>query len=221
MTTPSEPENGEPIERVNLNKGEQAAEDVPFDPYRFGKPDHPIPAEYAPPGYTGPVIPSAQYQQPANPWQPGAPVPTQPNPFSNPPGTPYGPPPQQPYQYPPMQYGPPPPPYHGYAQPTAGNGKAIAALVLGIASIVFCWLFVFDAIFVVLGIVFGIIAIGEAKAPGRRGRGMAIAGLICSIVGAFLATLFTVLLVHAVHQCGGFNNTDATNFNQCVQDHFG
>ena len=31
------------------------AGEAPFDPYRYGRPDHPIPAEYAPPGYTGPI----------------------------------------------------------------------------------------------------------------------------------------------------------------------
>jgi Domain of unknown function (DUF4190) len=220
MTTPSDPENGKADEGVNLGKDDQSSE-APFDPYRFGKPDHPIPAEYAPPGYTGPVIPSPPYQQPQNPWQPGPQGPPPSNPFSNPPGVPYGaPPPHQP-PYPPMHYGPPPPQYHGYAPPPTGNGKAVAALVLGIASIVFCWLSVFDGIFVVLGIVFAAMAISETKTPGRRGRGMAVAGLICAIVGALLATLLTVLIVHAVNQCGGFNNTNSSSFDQCVQDHIG
>jgi hypothetical protein len=220
MTTPSEPDNGEPAEGVNLDKSEPAAEPA-FDPYRFGKPDHPIPAEYAPPGYTGPVTPAAPYEQPPNPWQPPAQPPPQPNPFSNPPGVPYGPPPQQQYQYPPAQYGPPPPHYHGYAQQRAGNGKAVAGLVLGIASIVFCWISLFDVVFVVLGLVFSIIAISETKAPGRSGRGMAVSGLVCSIVGALLATLLTVLIVHAVNQCGGFDSRSTSSFDQCVQDHIG
>ena len=231
MTTPSDPDNEQPSEGVNLAKGGDPSADAPFDPYRFGKPDHPIPAEYAPPGYTGPTIPAggaSPYPQP-NPWA-GQP-PAQPpygggNPFNNPPGTPYGQQPQQPYQYPPPSsaYGqgaPPPPPYHGYVQPKTGNGKAVAGLVLGILSIVMCWLFFFDAVFVVLGLIFSLLALSEAKSrPGAPGRGMAIGGLVCTIVGAVLATVITVLLVHAVNKCGGFSNTNVPGFNQCVKDNF-
>lgn len=220
MTTPSDPDNGESAEGVNLGKDEPTAE-PPFDPYRFGKPDHPIPAEYAPPGYTGPVTPPAPYQQPQVPWESAPQPPPQPNPFSNPPGVPYGPPPQQQYHYPPGHYGPPPPPYHIYAQPRTGNGKAVAGLVLGIASIVFCFLFFFDAVLVILGLVFSLIAMSETKAPGTSGRGMAVAGLICSIVGAALATLLTVLLVHAANQCGGLGNSDMPGWENCVSDNFG
>ena len=216
MTTPSEPENGEPREGVNLGKDE-ADQEAPFDPYRFGKPDHPIPAEYAPPGYTGPVDPPASpYGQPI-PWAPPGSQPG--NPFNNPPGTPYAGQPS-PYGYP-GSYGPTPPPYHGYAQPKAGSGKAVAGLVLGIASIVFCFLSFFDGILVILGLIFSLIAMGETKTPGTSGRGMAIAGLICAIVGAVLATLFGVLIIHAINQCGGFHSRTDPGFNNCVQHHFG
>jgi hypothetical protein len=250
MTTPSEPDNGQPAEGVNLGKGDAAgdapsdpAADAPFDPYRFGKPDHPIPAEYAPPGYTGPVTPPpSPYEQP-NPFGPPAPYGSQPsNPFNNPPGTPYGGagqqapqlPPQQPYQYPPTPYGQPgpygpsapgpygpPPGYHGYGQQRTGNGKAIAALVLGILSIVMFWLTIFDAIFVILALIFGLIALSESKRANGNGRGMAIAGLVCTAVGALAATIFTVVIVHAANQCGGINNSDVPGWDQCVRDHIG
>jgi hypothetical protein len=233
MTTPSDPDNEQPSEGVNLGKNEPAS-DAPFDPYRFGKPEHPIPAEYAPPGYTGPTIPTGTPYAPPNPWaaQQQPPVGTeQHNPFSNPPGTPYGAPPppqqqpyQQPYQYPPAsspgQGAPPPPAFHGYVQPRTGNGKAVAALVLGILSILLCWLSFFDAIFVILGLIFSLLAMSETKRPGVPGRGMAIAGLACTIVGAILATVLTVVLVHAVNKCGGFSNSNDVNFSQCVKDNF-
>jgi hypothetical protein len=221
MTSPSEPEQHRSDgEGVNLGK-DAPQEEQPFDPYRFGKPDHPIPAEYAPPGYTGPTTPPPTPYGGAtgagNPY--GRPTD---NPFGNPPGTPYEPSqyPQYP-QYPPQQpygYGPPPPHYSPYDQPR-GHGKAVAALVLGICSIVFCWLSLFDAIFVVLGLIFALIAMAEARTPGRGGRGMAVAGLICTIVGAVLATLFTVWIVHAANQCGGFSNSNVPGWNQCVRDH--
>lgn len=227
MTTPSEPDNGAPGEGVNLGKADPKSgqtrgqtggrssdptSDAPFDPYRFGKPDHPIPAEYAPPGYTGPVIPPAPYGQPG-PWAPQGPG-QQHNPFGTQP-SPYGYPSQ-----PPGPYGPPPP-HHGYVQPKPGNGKAIAALVLGIASIVFSFLSFFDVVFVALGLIFSLIALTETRAPGTSGRGMAIAGLICALVGAALATLFSVLVIHAANQCGGFSNSNDPGFNSCVRHHLG
>ncbi len=69
-----------------------------------------------------------------------------------------------------------------YAAPTAapavvpGKGLAIAALVLGIISF-FC----FPVITGTLGIVFG----GMAKSKGYKG-GMAIAGIVCGVIGVAL-----------------------------------
>ncbi len=236
MTDPDPPPSGQ-SDGVDLSKSgpderppvpADPAGEAPFDPYRFGKPDHPIPSEYAPPGYTGPTIPSTPpsgYPGAPGPYggYPGSPA----NPFANPPGTPYsaGPPQYQgPANYPggdPYGYGaPPPPPYHGYPQPTAGNGKAIAALVLGILSIVLCWLLIFDAVFVILGLIFGLIALGESRSGRTGGRGLAVAGLVCTIVGALLATLLTVLIFRAADRCGGFSNDNSSDFQHCLRDRF-
>lgn len=221
MTTPSEPGSERPkSEGVDLGKADPAAE-APFDPYRFGAPDHPVPAEYAPPGYTGPTAPPpAQNPAPGTPFNPYPPGAGTDNPFANPPGTPYGGAPN-PYQYPPAGYGPGapvPPPYHGYAQPGTGNGKAIAALVLGICSIVFCWLSVFDGVFVILALVFGLLALGDARNGRSGGRGMAIAGLACMVVGALLATLITIKYAHAIQKCGGLDQSNSDTFKNCLQD---
>jgi hypothetical protein len=217
MSEPSDPERERPGEGVNLGKSGEPPAEAPFDPYRFGKPDHPIPAEYAPPGYTGPVIPSTPYPQQANPWAP--PGGGTDNPFGNPPGTPYG----GGYGQPPYgPYGPPPPPYpgyRGYAPPRPGNGKAVAGLVFGILSIVFFWLFIFDGIFVILGVIFSLIAMGEMKAARTPGRGIAVWGLVCSIVGGLLATVFTAMAIHAANQCGGFNQSNQPGWETCFREH--
>jgi hypothetical protein len=191
--------------------------DPPFDPYRFGAPEHPIPAEYAPPGYTGPTVPSASvppYGQP-----PAGYPSSQGYPGSQGPPPPYGSAPQ----YPPAGYGTPgaypPPPYHGYPMPPTGNGKAIASLVFGILSIVLCFLSFFDGIFVLLGLVFGIIALSESKNGRAGGRGLAIAGLVCTAIGAVLATVLTALIVHAANQCGGFQNDNSDQWQTCVRHH--
>jgi Domain of unknown function (DUF4190) len=227
MTTPSEPDDDKPAEGVDLGKHDEPAEE-PFDPYRFGKPDYPIPAEYAPPGYTGPVTPPAAPTPPPNAYtQPPGTQGT--NPFSNPPGTPYvGPPQHMPPPYPPPGYGygygpggPPPGPYQGYRPIERSSGKATAALVLGILSIVFCWLSFLDAVFIVLGLVFGLLALGETKVSGVSGRGMAIAGLVCTIVGALIATVLTVLIINAAQDCGGLGNSDQPGWQHCVRQNLG
>ncbi|GAB2472526.1 DUF4190 domain-containing protein [Jatrophihabitans fulvus] len=169
-----------------------------FDPYRFGKPDHPIPPEYAPPGYT----PDPPAQQ-ANPYPYGAP--------------PYGQYPA-PQQYPGgHQYGTPYPPP---AAPRTGgtNGKAVAALVLGIMSIVLCWLTLFALIVIVPAVVFGVLGLNESKRIGGAGRTMAVTGLVCAVVGALLAVTFTVLATQAIEKCGGASQRDEPGFSECVQD---
>jgi len=210
-------------EGVSFTKRDQPASDPAaeseFDPYRFGKPEHPIPAEYAPPGYTGPTIPAAS----ATPYPSGTD-----NPFANPPGTPYGtygtqPPPPYGYGAPPPPYGygpgaPPPPPYHAYPQPRPGNGKAVAGLVLGILSILLCLLSILDGLLIIPGLVFSLIALSETKDGQRSGRGIALAGLICTIIGAVLATLITVAYVRVANKCDGLQD-QRDEFQTCVRHH--
>ena len=95
---------------------------------------------------------------------------------------------QAPYGYPYL------PPY-GAVQPPMpkkGRGFAVTAMVLGICSI--CFAGVIGILLAITGLIFAIIALKKCKGP-ASGRGMAIAGLVCSIVGfvfSVLAILYTV-----------------------------
>lgn len=230
MSTPSEPDD-------TSGPADPQPDEVPFDPYRFGRPDHPIAAEYAPPGYTGPTIPAAPpYAAPPNPYgdQPATPYGAQPpSPYGGPAQPPYGVPPGYPpggpapyaggpdrsYQYPPLPPGPgapPPPAYHAYVQPRTGNGKAIAALVLGILAIVLCFLSVFDLVPIILATVFGFLALGDARRNNVGGRGLALTGLICAAVGTILAVLVTILYAHISNECSG---TTGSEQNHCIREH--
>jgi len=85
-------------------------------------------------------------------------------------------------------------------EPTAAkpptNGKAIAALVLGIASLVFLFIFLFiSPILGIIGIVIGSQARRETAAAPETGRTMATAGFVCSIVGTALSVLFVIIAV--------------------------
>ncbi|MCL2342962.1 MAG: DUF4190 domain-containing protein [Firmicutes bacterium] len=77
--------------------------------------------------------------------------------------------------------------------PVPGKNKAIASLVLGIIAIVFFWIPIFNTIPLILAIIGLILAIGARKdmdaAGAMDGRGLATAGLVCSIVGLALSAV--------------------------------
>jgi uncharacterized protein DUF4190 len=206
---PPEPAATEPISFDKPAPAEQ-----PFDPYRFGAPEHPVPPEYAPPGYTPPP-PTTPPPYASSPYGPANP------------GTGYGPagypPPGYPSPgYPSPGYQAPVPPGYAlqYPQPRTGNGKAIAALVLGILAIVFCWTSIFDVVFVALAVIFGILGLNDAK-RGGGGRGLAVSGLVCAVVGALLATILSVVIYSRIRPClDVYDRHDTSQYNACIRDRF-
>lgn len=105
------------------------------------------------------------------------------------PSTPsYGPPPSGPLYGPPGGFAQQPPSYApaGYPAPMAQprrSGLAIASLVLGIASLIFWLLPILGLPVAIAGIVTGVMARSGSR------RGMALAGLICSIIGLVLTII--------------------------------
>ena len=82
-----------------------------------------------------------------------------------------------------------------YKPAPEGKGQAITGMVLGICSIVLLSTGYIGFICGILGIIFSVI--GKKKCTAvfyRTGRGMAIAGLVCSIVGLVLSTLYILLI---------------------------
>lgn len=95
----------------------------------------------------------------------------------------YGQPPASPFGYPPYGYGSPQP-------PTGTNGMAIAALVLGLCGFLF--------LTPVVGLVLGFVALSAVKKSGQSGKGLAISGIVLSLVWiAVFATFITVSVVTA------------------------
>jgi len=78
---------------------------------------------------------------------------------------PYGQGPQYPPPYPQQQYGPP--------QASGTNGMAIAGFVLAF----FCS---------ILGLIFSIIGLNQAKARNQGGQGLAIAGIVISVISLII-----------------------------------
>jgi len=99
----------------------------------------------------------------------------------------YAPPPPGFYPYPPPGYYPA---YYPPPQPT--NGNAVAALVLGIASLVVLFL---GFILGPLGIYFGAKALREIGNVPSNSRGLATAGRVCGIIGTILSALIVLFYV--------------------------
>jgi hypothetical protein len=79
------------------------------------------------------------------------------------------------------------------AQPA--NGMAVASMVLGIVGLVFSFIPVIGVIawpLVILGIIFGGVGISKANQVPGSPKGMAIAGLTCSIVGLVICVIWAV-----------------------------
>jgi hypothetical protein len=85
-------------------------------------------------------------------------------------------------------------PGYGYPAPRQTNGKAVASMVVGIVSIVSCYLGVLVG---PVAIVLAVMAKKDLKAnpETQTGAGMATAGLITGIVGAVLWLAVDALIV--------------------------
>lgn len=132
-------------------------------------------------------------------WLPASNIPAITGGFQAPPPSPvaqapFPPQPQAQAPFPPQTTGQSPYPtnyYNPYATPT-NNGKATASLVLGIFSLFCC-----GPLVGIIGIIFGSIALSEIKTnPYSKGRGMAIAGIVLSIVGIVGGIISTVFFMN-------------------------
>ncbi|WP_438347757.1 DUF4190 domain-containing protein [Paenibacillus sp. FA6] len=86
-------------------------------------------------------------------------------------------------------------PYNNYPPPmppVKTNGKSITALVLGILSIALPYI---GFLIGIIAIIFASLSFKELKYKNEEGRGMAVAGLVCGIVGTALYAIIIVLLI--------------------------
>ena len=149
---------------------------------------------------------------------------TEPQPPHDPPQSPYPPPqgggypPQPPYPPPqgggyPGAYPPPPPaPYAGYAPPPVGpkNGLGIAALIVAIIGLVFCWTVVGGIILGVVAVIIGFLARGRVKRGEASNGGVAIAGIVLGIVAIVLGLVFIPIWYSL------FEGAGVTDYVDCV-----
>ncbi len=105
---------------------------------------------------------------------------------------------QAPYQ----QYGPPYGPPSG-PPPKQGAGLAIASMVLGIIALLLSWIPIINnvaAIVAVVGLGLGIPALIRARRGTHGGTGMAITGLVTSVLAIVLVILTQLLFAEAIDE---------------------
>jgi hypothetical protein len=102
---------------------------------------------------------------------------------------------QQPQQQQQPQFPAAPPQTHQ----SAGNGMAVAGFVMGLLSIFLFWIPCLGSIFPLLGLIFSGVGISNAKKPDRngKGRGLAIAGLVLSLITLIISVLIAAGMILA------------------------
>ena len=94
-------------------------------------------------------------------------------------------------QYNQMPYAQPVKPVVYDVLPTGHSGYAVASLICGVLSIVFFWLPFIDLGISIAGLVCAIVTLSK----GYDGKGMAIGGLVTSIIGLLLSLYMTFCVV--------------------------
>lgn len=85
------------------------------------------------------------------------------------------------------------------------SGLAIASLVLGIIGVFASWFTVM--IPSILGLIFGAVALKQCKERNLNGRGLALAGFICSIVVMVICLIMFILALACGAWAYGFLNS--------------
>jgi ABC-type transport system involved in multi-copper enzyme maturation permease subunit len=83
---------------------------------------------------------------------------------------------------------------------------AIAALVLGILGMLTSW-FMLGLIFAVLGLVFGALALSK-----KQSKGMAIAGIVMSVLGILSAIAVLALVKEVAEEIEGIDTEQIENY---------
>lgn len=103
--------------------------------------------------------------------------------------------------------------YYGAPTPTRTNGLAIAALVVGILSLLFSWVPIAGAIGGVVAIVLGIVAMKKVTAE-VGGKGLALGGLITGALAFLIGVAVTILMFVAINQA----NQAVDEFNESMEE---
>jgi len=133
------------------------------------------------------------------------------------------PPPPPQYGAYPGSYPPPPQPYSGFAPPPTGprNGLGIAALVIAIIGLVFCWTVAGGVILGLTAVIIGFVAQGRVKRGEATNGGVAIAGIVLGFLAIIVSLIFIPIWIGVFAEVGGTDYVDclskAGSDNQAIQ----
>lgn len=108
---------------------------------------------------------------------------------------------------------PPPPPYSSVPPPvpvTERGGMAVAALILGLLAVFTSPTVVLGVLFGVIAMILGFVAVGRANRGAAGRKGMALAGAVLGILGIVLAALMAVFFVWL------WQSADLSEYIDCV-----
>lgn len=124
----------------------------------------------------------------------------------------------------PGSYPPPPPqPYSGFTPPPVGprNGLGIAALVIAIIGLVFCWTVAGGVILGVVAVIIGFVARGRVTRGEASNGGVAIAGIVLGFLAIIVSLIFIPIWIGVFNEVGGSGYVDclskAGSDNQAIQ----
>jgi hypothetical protein len=123
------------------------------------------------------------------------------------------PPPPQWGAYPGSYPPPPPQPYSGYGPPPVApkNGLGIAALVVAIIGLVFCWTVVGGVILGVVAVIIGFVARGRVKRGQATNGGVAIAGIVLGFLAIIVSLVFIPIWIGMFDEMGGTDYVDCVS----------
>jgi len=133
----------------------------------------------------------------------------------------YGAPPYGAPQYGAPQYGaypggyppPPPQPYSGWAPPSTApkNGLGVAALVIAIIGLVFCWSVIGGVILGIAAVIIGFVARGRVKRGEAANGGVAIAGIVLGFLAIIVSLVFIAIWIGMFDEVGGTDYVDCVS----------
>ncbi|MGM1021548.1 MAG: DUF4190 domain-containing protein [Bacillota bacterium] len=86
-------------------------------------------------------------------------------------------------------------PFNPPPQLPATNSKSIASMVLGILNLMLVFMPYISVILGIIAIVLSAISFKEIRRYGENGKGMAVAGLVCGIVGTSIGLIILALII--------------------------
>ena len=116
-----------------------------------------------------------------------------------------------------------PQPYSGFAPPPTGprNGLGIAALVIAIIGLVFCWTVAGGVILGLTAVIIGFVAQGRVKRGEATNGGVAIAGIVLGFLAIIVSLIFIPIWIGVFAEVGGTDYVDclskAGSDNQAIQ----